>query len=479
MEFIQAIWVLIFNNILSRPAIFIGIIVMAGYMLLHKKWYEVLSGFIKAVAGYMILQLGAKSMVKAVTPIIVALQGRFGMGAVVADPNFGFVAASNALESIGLTASYAMITLLVAFIWNILLVAFRKQTKIRTLFTTGHIMVKQATVATWLVFFMIPSLRNMTGVVIVGFLIGTYWAVFSNLTVEATQNLTNNAGFAIGHQQMLAIWFTDKFAGRFGGKNSRNVDDIKLSGALSIFDDYVVATTVMMLIFFGSVLIILGPDTMREFDGANFPGKLSFAIYIFEKCISFAVNLVVLRTGVRMFVGELVESFKGISSSILKGSLPAVDCAVTYAFGSPNAVTLGFIFGAIGQLIAVIGLLVFRSPWLIIPGFVPMFFDNATIGLYANKRGGFRAIIIFCLGSGLIQVLGSAFAVGLFGLVKFGGYVGNFDWASLWIVIGLMIDKFAIPGIVISILAMLVIPQLQARGKGEKYFAVAEVEEDF
>lgn len=64
MDFIQDLWVIVYNNILSCPAIFIGLIVMAGYTLL-KKWYEVLFGFIKAVAGYMILQLGAKSMVGA------------------------------------------------------------------------------------------------------------------------------------------------------------------------------------------------------------------------------------------------------------------------------------------------------------------------------------------------------------------------------------------------------------------------------
>ncbi len=143
------------------------------------------------------------------------------MEAVVIDPNFGLTAANSALESIGVTTSFAMITLLIAFLWNILLVFFRKFTKVRTLFTTGHIMVKQSTVATWIIFFLIPELRNMGGIALIGILCGTYWSVFSNMTVEATQELTEGAGFAVGHQQMLGVWFAYRFGGLFKGKINR------------------------------------------------------------------------------------------------------------------------------------------------------------------------------------------------------------------------------------------------------------------
>lgn len=470
------VWELVFNNVLSQPAIFIGLIVLVGYVLLKQKWYEVMSGFIKAMVGYMILQVGAKTLVGSVTPILSGITQRFALDAVVIDPNFGFVAANSALESIGVTTSFAMITLLVAFIWNILLLVFRKQTKIRTLFTTGHIMVKQAAVATWIVYFLIPNFRNMTGIIVTGVLIGTYWAVFSNLTVEATQDLTEGAGFAIGHQQMLGVWFADKFSGKIGDKK-KGVDDMNLKGGFKIFDDYVVSTTVLMLLFFGVVLVIIGPGIMQELDAANFPKGLSFPIYILQKCASFAVNLVILKTGIRMFVSEMVESFNGISGSILKGCLPAVDCAATYAFGSPNAVTLGFLFGAIGQLIAIAGLLIFRSPLMIIPGFVPLFYDNATIGLFANRKGGFKALVIMCVGSGLFQVLGSAVAILLFGMSSFGGYVGNLDWATLWPVMGVIIKYLSIPGVILCIVGMLAIPQFQYRNNKETYFKLGETEE--
>lgn len=472
---LNQVWEFLFNNILSRPAIFIGVIVLVGYILLKRKWYEVFAGFVKAMVGYMILQVGAKSLVGAVTPILNGITQRFSLDAVVIDPNFGFVAANSALESIGVTTSFAMLTLLVAFSWNILLLIFRKQTKVRTLFTTGHIMVKQAAVATWIIYFLIPDFRNMMGVVLTGLLIGTYWAVFSNLTVEATQDLTEGAGFAVGHQQMLGVWFAHKFSGKIGNKD-KDVDNMKLNGAFQLFDDYVVSTTTLMLVFFGIILVVIGPDILQSLDTANFPKSLAFPVYILEKCASFAVNLVILKTGVRMFVSEMVESFNGISNSVLKGCLPAVDCAATYAFGSPNAVTLGFLFGAIGQVIAIAGLLIFQSPLMIIPGFVPLFYDNATIGLYANKRGGFKALMIMCMGSGILQVLGSAFAILLFGMSSFGGYVGNLDWATLWPVMGCVIKFLTVPGVILCIVGMLLIPQLQYRNNKENYFRLAEEE---
>lgn len=468
MEFLNSIWQIVFNNVISRPAIFIGLIVVAGYMLMKKRWYEVIGGFIKAAVGYMILQVGARNLLQTVDPLIKAVSQKWGVNAVVIDPNFGFSAATAALESIGHSLSMAMISLLVAFLWNIVLVLFRRQTKVRTLFTTGHIMVKQAAVATWIIYLLVPELRNVWGIVLTGLLCGTYWAVGSNMTVEATNDLTDNAGFAVGHQQMFGIWLTDKFAGRIGDKE-KGVDKFELSGPFKLLDDYTVSTTVIMGLFFGIIILILGEPLLRELDG-SFAKDISFALYIFEKAASFAVNLTILKTGVRMFVNELVVSFDGISSSVLKGSIPAVDCAATYGFGSPNAITLGFIFGAIGQVIAIALLIITKNPIMIIPGFVPLFYDNATIGLYANNKGGFRALIAFCLSSGILQVLGSALAIGLFAMAPFGGYVGNLDWATVWPVFGLAIKYFAVAGIVLAILAMLVIPQLQYRKNKEGYF---------
>ena len=459
MEFLDMIWLGFVNNILAKPEFFIGIIVFIGYLLLKKPFYEAFAGFIKATVGYMILNVGAGGLVTTFRPILAGLNGRFGLNAAVIDPYFGLNAVNTALESIGMTTSWTMIALLIGFILNIVLVLLRPVTKIRTLFITGHIMVQQATTATWIIFFAFPQYRNAVGGILIGVFVGVYWAVASNLTVGPTQRLTDNAGFAIGHQQMFAVWFADKVAAKIGNPKKR-LDDINLPNWLSIFHDNIVATGTLMLFFFGVIMIILGEPYLREID-KTFVDTVAFPTYIVSKSLMFSVYLAVLMMGVRMFVAELTASFQGISSRILPGILPAVDCAAVYGFGSPNAVLFGFVCGALGQFIAIAGLLIFKSPILIITGFVPVFFDNATIAVFADKRGGARAAAILSFFSGILQVAGGAIAIVIFGLGGFGGWHGNIDQSTVWVIQGIIINKFHLIGYVLVIASMLAIPWIQ------------------
>jgi PTS system ascorbate-specific IIC component len=473
LDIVISIWKGLFANILAEPAIFIGLIVLVGYLLLHKPLHECFSGFIKATVGFFIMQAGAGGLVSNFRPFLVGLKDRFDLQAAVLDPYFGFNAVNTGFEKMGWTTSLIMLALLVAFLWNILLVAFHRWTKVRTLFITGHVMLQQATTGLWLIFIAVPFMQNSVwGVVACGLLVGTYWAVFSNLTVEATQDLTDNAGFAVGHQQMLSVWVAHKIGARIGNKE-RSVEHLKLPGFLQVFNDNVVATSTLMLVFFGAILFVLGPDYLASHKFYNPKGGEWFIKYVFKTTIQFAVYLYILSAGVRMFVAEMTESFKGISDKILKGSLPAIDCAAVYGFdsGNGNSILFGFLFGAIGQFVAVMGLIIFHSPVLIIPGFVPMFFDNATVGVFANHKGGFRAVVILCFLSGVVQVLGGALAAGAFGLAKYGGWHGNFDWDTLWPAIGWALQNFGSLAIAGVIIIMLLIPQIQYLCNKTKYFA--------
>ena len=209
MDIILSIWSFFQTNILTQPAFFVGILVFIGYLLLKKPIYEAYAGFVKATVGYMILNVGSSGLVNTFRPILAGLNQRFNLSAAVIDPYFGQSAAMAALESVGRTTSLVMVGLLVAFLLNILLVALRKITKLRTVFITGHIMVQQSTTGLWMIVFCFPALQDMTAVILLGILLGLYWSVSSNLTVEATQNLTDGGGFAIGHQLMFGLWFVD------------------------------------------------------------------------------------------------------------------------------------------------------------------------------------------------------------------------------------------------------------------------------
>lgn len=472
MNVLVSVWEFFQVNILTNPAFFVGFIVLIGYLLLRRPVMDAIAGFIKATVGYLILNVAAGGLVSNFRPILAALNERFGLSAAVIDPYFGQAAAHAAFEKAGQALGMTMIVLVIAFFTNIFLVMFRRITKVRTVFITGHIMVLQSTTALWLMFFAFGNLSTPV-IVTLGILLGLYWSVSANLTVELTQNLTDGGGFAVGHQQMFGIWLTDKLAGWLSKKGeTKRIEDLNLPGFLKVFNDNTVTTGILMIIFFGIIIGILGPELMASIDPAV--GNKSFVFYIIEKSLHFAVYLAILQLGVRMFVAELSESFTGISEKLLPGSMPAVDCAATYGFGHPNAVTLGFLFGALGQFLMILGLVIFKSPVLIITGFVPVFFDNATFAVFANKRGGVRAAMLAPFLSGIIQVLGGAFAVYFFQLAEFGGWHGNFDWALAWPIFGVLLKYGKYIGVAAIALFLLLIPQLQYRRNKEHYFTVAE-----
>lgn len=484
MDILMGVWTWIAKNILTQPAYFIGLIVVLGYALLKKPWYDILAGFIKAVIGYQILMVGSSGLVSAFRPVLVGLESRFNISAMVIDPYFGQNAVQAGMEDAagpafisGKSFSLVMFLLLFAFILNIVLVAFKKWTKCRALFTTGHVQVQQASTAFWLILFCFPALKNQdwATLAIMTVLLGLYWAVESNLCIGPTQDLTDGAGLTVAHQQMFGIYFSSKVAewmSKHSKKESKNIDDIKLPGFLKIFNENLVATAILMTAFFGVILVILGRDFLVA--NAFMTESQDFFMYVLTTSFSFAVYLSILQLGVRTFVTELTNSFQGISSKLLKGSVPGVDCAVTFGFGAPNAVTIGFLFGALGQFLAIGLLILLRSPVVVMAGFVPLFFDNAVIGVYANDKGGLRAACLLPLISGLLQVFGSALIAGWVGMAAYGGYLGMWDWAVVWPIMTGVMKTLSYFGLAIVIIALIAIPQLQYRAHKETYFMEVE-----
>ncbi|MCP9303109.1 PTS ascorbate transporter subunit IIC, partial [Leuconostoc mesenteroides] len=143
------------------------------------------------------LIVGSNGLVTSFRPILTGLKDRFHLTAPVIDPYFGQNAVTEGLEkTFGRSFGDVMILLLIAFVFNILLVRFSKYTKLRAVLTTGNVQVQQAATAFWFLLFSIPSLGRIEVLLVMGVLLGVYGAVGSNMTIKATQQLTDGGGFA-------------------------------------------------------------------------------------------------------------------------------------------------------------------------------------------------------------------------------------------------------------------------------------------
>ncbi|MDW2922460.1 PTS ascorbate transporter subunit IIC [Mesomycoplasma ovipneumoniae] len=439
------------DNYLRQNPLLLGSLVLVGYLVLGRGGREAILGALKTAIGVFLLGIGAAALVRLAAPVFGAIGDIKSGGVVPLDPYLGWTSASNFLEkSFGQANNFlslASFTFIAAFIVNILMVLAKRFTNTNSIVITGHIMLQQSTVVTALLYVIlfrsIPlldggaiSAGSQVGLVIIsGLFLGIYWATSSVATLKITNLVTQNAGFAVGHQQMLTL-FTSYKMGRFFGNKEHSAENRKLPQSLKIFEDNIFTQTIIMLFLFAILFaIIIGyhglektvNDTYSGFTGeaakigAAWNGSYSganFVLIILGGVLQIIASLIAIMTGVRMFVTELQQSFHGISEKVIPGAVVAVDIAATYGF-SINAVTYGFLGGVFGQFLAVfiaVGLAAIPGnnySLVAIPLFITLFFNSGAMGVYANASGGWKAAFIVPAIIGFFEIIVISFGLKL------------------------------------------------------------------
>lgn len=427
---------LLMKQIFGQPFLLIAIVVFIGYVAMKQKLSKAIAGAAKAAVGILAMGIGSSALISNFGKLLTALQNATGIQGAGLNTYPTMTAAYEKMDAIlgsGTGASWGIYTLLVGFILNLVMVALRKFTHIRAVYLTGNAMIVQAGISTYIVWRFL-GLGMVPTVLIAAVVTALYWGIGSTILIKPTHAITG-ADFSVAHQQMFMDYVAYKVAPKIGNAEKDDIEKKKLPASLSILQDSVIATALVMLLSVVVIFLVIGGDQiewLRTGDGgfaqATYKNNIVFALWI---GLTLTANIVVLLYGVRMFVGEIMMSFKGISEKLLPGAVAGVDCAAIFGF-APKSVVLGLIFGAIGQVLGLVLLLVFKSPIFLIPGFIPLFFDNATIAIFANKAGGWKAAAVICTINGLIQIFGSALAVGMMNL---SWWQGSADYATVWVAI--------------------------------------------
>lgn len=424
---------LLLKQIFGQPFILMGIIVFIGYVAMKQKLPKAIMGALKASIGILVMGMGSGALIGNFNKLLAAVTTATGIQGAGLNTYPTMTASYEKMDAIlgsGTGATWGIYTLLVAFLLNILLVALRKFTKIKSVFLTGNVMIVQAGISTYIVWRFL-GLGMLPTVFIAAAVTALYWGIFSTLLIKPTKAVTG-ADFTVAHQQMLVSYVAYRVAGKIGDAEKHDIERKKMSNKLSFLQDNIIATALVMLISVAVIFLVIGPDNidiLRGADGFGQGGLSNNVIFLIWISLTLTANIYVLLAGVRMFVGEIMVSFKGISERLLPGAVAGVDCAAIFAF-APKSVVLGLIFGAIGQIIGVLLMIAFKSPIFIIPGFIPLFFDNATIAIFANKAGGWRVAAAFTTINGVIQILGSALAIKMMDLPW---WQGSADYATIWV----------------------------------------------
>lgn len=387
----------IINNILTQAAIIIGLIALLGLALQKKPMGQVVSGTMKTILGFMVLSAGSTVMQGALSYFGEIFNQGFGLNGL--ESVVASIEAINgqAMGELGLGGEIA-ISLAGIFIVNIILARI---TPFKYIFLTGQALLWESTLC--VVFAWFCGLRGIPLILVSSLVGGAFATLMPALAQPVVRKITGSDDIALGHFCTIGYMFTALIA-KLVGNDSKSCEDLKLPKSIEFLQDTYLSVMVVMIPFYLIVAAIAGPEA-----SAQFCGSTNYMVYAFLQAMQFVVGLYVLLAGVRLLLAEIVPAFQGISQKLVPNAKPALDCPVLFPY-APNSVIMGFIFTTIGSLI---GMLITGIPALglplVIPGVMSNFFAGGTAGIFANKVGGRRGVIIGCIAHGIFIMLLPAF----------------------------------------------------------------------
>lgn len=426
----------IIQEILSTPAILVGVMALLGLALQKKPVEEVVKGTVKTIVGFLILSAGANFL-------LTGSLNDFGALFNFAFNVQGVVPNNEAIVTMGLQ-TYAEATAWIMCFGMIANIVIARFSRWNYIFLTGHHTLYMACIIS-----VVLSVGGLTGIplIIAGSLIlGLTMAMFPAIAQKTMTKITGTDEIGFGHFSTVGYWFAAQVAKLVNGKavregKAKTTEDIAFPKRISFMRDTTVAISVtMMILFIVVTAVAAGKDGFNELP-TNFVknGYTNWFVYALVCGMNFAGGIYVILSGVRLILAEIVPAFKGIADKIVPNARPAIDCPVVFPY-APNAVLIGFLVSFLGGIVGMFILFGINAALpvaIILPGVVPHFFCGATSGVFANAEGGLKGTIAGSFAHGLLITFLPAICLPVLGALNFANTTfSDTDFSSVGIVLG-------------------------------------------
>ena len=395
------------QQILSTPAIFVGLIAMLGLILQKSGSQAIIKGTIKTILGFIVLGAGAGVVQQSIVPFGELFQLAFDMHGVV--PN------NEAIVSMGLT-EYAVQTSAVFALGMCMNIVLARFSRWKYIFLTGHHALYMACLIT--IILSIAGLDGWQLTVGGALLLGFVMALFPALMQPTMRKITGDDNLALGHFGSIC-YFLSAQIGKLvsGGKPGKSTEEVSFPQGLSFLRDNTISIAIVM--FFCYIIVAGCAEFGAGEAAAKIWGDSNWIVFSVLQSITFSAGIYIVLAGVRLLIAEIVPAFKGISEELIPNAKPAIDCPIVFPF-APNAVLIGFLSSFVGGIVGLAGLALLNQGGLaaaiILPGAVVHFFCGATAGVCGNATGGLKGcvagafvhgIAVTFLAAALLPVLGN------------------------------------------------------------------------
>lgn len=374
-------------SLLGTPAVLLGVVACIGLILQKKSATEVFTGASKTLIGFLVFGIGATAMTGSLQNFNKLFQYGFGITGVIASPEAATALAQN---KYGFAVS---LTLILGFILNLV---FARITRFKNIFfTTGHSLFFSCVLV---LIMQAHGFSNIVTILVAGTILGFMSAALPQFCQPFMRQMTGGDEQAIGHFNMIGYGLSGYLGRIFSKYKDQTTESIEFPKWLSIFKDFLMGLSIVMLALFYVATLKAGQAFTQELAGTQ-----HWLVFPIVQAFTFAAGMSVLMTGVRMFLAEITAAFVIISEKYIPGSRPALDVPTVFPY-APNAVIVGFISAYTAGLLSIVVMASFPSifPVVIIPAAHICFFSGGTAAVFGNSSGGWRG-----------AVLGS-FVVGLF-----------------------------------------------------------------